>query len=241
MRTITSILLLAAALLSPAPLRAQTPSSPAGHWEGSIAVPNQEVKIEVDLAKDSKGQFEGTFGNVAEHVKGIQLSSIVAEGSSVRFVLKANSGGGAFDGMLSADGKSMVGHFTTTEGGYAIPFSLTRTGDPRIAPPVKSTPIAKELEGTWQGTLDAGGKLVRIVLTMSNQPGGATGTIASPDAGGGALPVAMTQKASSLTVDVPSIGASFAGGLNAAGELAGTWTQGSGTLPLTFKRAPAGK
>ncbi len=48
----------------------------------------------------------------------------------------------------------------------------------------------------------------------------------------------MTQKGSSLTVDVSSVGATFAGVLNTAGtELAGTWTQGPSAFALTLKRA----
>jgi hypothetical protein len=72
---------------------------------------------------------------------------------------------------------------------------------------------------------------------MSNQPDGtASGTIVSPDGTGVEVPVAITQKASNLTIDVVSVGASFAGVLNAAGtELAGTWKQGSSSLPLTFR------
>jgi hypothetical protein len=48
----------------------------------------------------------------------------------------------------------------------------------------------------------------------------------------------MMQKAASVTIDVASVGASFVGVLNAAGtELAGTWTQGPLSLPLTLRRA----
>ena len=80
---------------------------------------------------------------------------------------------------------------------------------------------------------------MRLVLKMANQPDGtATGTIVSLDGSGVEIPIAMTQKASSLTVDVASVGATFAGVLNTAGtELAGTWTQGPSAFALTLKRA----
>ena len=79
---------------------------------------------------------------------------------------------------------------------------------------------------------------MRIVLKMANQPDGtATGTVVSADGSGVEIPIAMTQKAASLTIDVDSVGASFVGALNGAGtELAGTWTQGQASLPLTFRR-----
>ena len=50
----------------------------------------------------------------------------------------------------------------------------------------------------------------------------------------------MTQKASMLTLNSPVIGGDFfTGALNAAGELAGTFTQGPVSAPLTFVRAVA--
>ena len=126
-----------------------------------------------------------------------------------------------------------------TEGGHAIPFSLTRTGDARIASAPKSPPIGKELEGTWNGTLDVGERQMRIVVKMANQPDGtATGTIVSQDGTGVEIPIAMTQKGSSLTVDVPSVGASFAGVLNTAGNGVGRHVDpGTVGFALTLKRA----
>jgi hypothetical protein len=48
----------------------------------------------------------------------------------------------------------------------------------------------------------------------------------------------MAQKASTLTLNSPAVGGDFfTGTLNAAGELAGTFTQGPVSAPLTFQRA----
>ena len=238
MRLFNRMLLLAALLLSTASfLMAQTAVEPLGHWEGTVQIPNMELKIEIDLAKNSKGELVGTFGNPAQNVKGLPLSTVAVEGRSVRLVLKAGKEVNTFVGVLSADSKSISGD--ASQGAESVPFSLTRTGDARIAPAPKSPPIGKELEGTWNGTLDAGEKQVRLVLKMANQPDGtATGTIASQDGSGVEIPIAMTQKASSVTIDVPSTGGSYVGVLNAEGtELAGKWSQGSTVMPLTFRRA----
>lgn len=237
MRPFSRMRLLAALLLLPAPsLLAQTAVDPSGHWEGTVQAPNMEMKIEIDLAKNSKGELAGTFGQPAQGVKGLPLPTVAVEGRSVRFVVKAGAEASTFVGVLSADGKSMSGD--VTQGGHSVPFSLTRTEDARIAPAPKSPPIGKELEGAWNGTLDAGGRQQRLVLRMVNQPDGtATGTIVSLDGSGVEIPIAMTQKSSSLTIDVPSVGVSYVGVLNAAGtELVGTWTQGPAVLPLTFRR-----
>lgn len=231
-------LLLGALLLLPAPsLLAQTAVDPSGHWEGKVQVPDMEIKIEVDLTKNNKGVLAGTFGQPAQGVKGLPLSTVAVEGRSVRFVVKGGPEAGTFEGVVSADGQSLSG--TVTQAGHSIPFSLTRTGDAKIAPAPKNAPIGKELEGTWNGTLEAGGRQMRIVLKMANQPDGtATGTIVSLDGSGVPIPIAMTQKGPNLTIDVTSVGITYVGVLNAAGtEVAGTWTQGSAVLPLTFRLA----
>jgi hypothetical protein len=240
MFTFIRMLLVAGRLLLAAlALVFQTTVDPSGHWEGTIKVPNMDAKIEIDLQKNSKGEMAGTFGHPAEALKGLPLAAVTVEGTAVTLVLRAGSGGGTFHGVVAGDGKSMSGDFVTAEGEHSLPFSLTRTGDAKIAPAPKSAPIGKELEGTWNGTLEVGGKEMRIVLRMANQPDGtAAGTIKSLDGSGVEIPIGITQKGTSVTIDVPSIGGSYAGVLNAEGtEMTGTWTQGPEGLPLTFRRA----
>jgi len=238
MRTFTRLLVLAAPLLFPAAtLLAQTAVDPSGHWEGTIqAQPNMEVKVEIDLARNGKGELAGTFGQPAQGVKGLPLSTVAVEKGVVRFVVKGGPDAATFEGALSADGKSLSGN--VSQAGYSLPFTLARTGDARIAPVPTSAAIGKELEGTWNGALDVNGVQMRLIVKMANQPDGtATGTIVSPDGSGVEVPIAMTQNASNLTIDVASIGASYVGVLNATGtELAGTWTQQSSTLPLTLRK-----
>ena len=239
MRPLTHLLTLAALLLLPAPsLLAQPAVDPSGHWEGTIqAQPNMAMKVEIDLARNGKGELAGTFGQPARGVKGLPLSTVAVETGAVRFVLKGGPDAATFGGTLSADGKSIFGD--VSQAGYTVPFTLTRTGDARIAPVPKSAAIGKELEGTWNGTLDVNGQPMRLIVKMANQPDGtATGTIVSPDGSGVEVPIAMTQKGSNLMIDVTSIGASYSGVLNATGtELAGTWRQQSSALPLTLRLA----
>src|SRR3984893_1935434 len=184
MHPVTRVLLIAALLLLPAPsLIAQTAVDPSGHWEGAIQVPQMDLKIEIDLAKESKGEVRGRFGNTGEKLKGLPLANVAVDGRAVTFEIKAASGGGTFHGEILAGGTSMSGSFVARAG--TVPFSLTRTGDPEIEAPPKSAPIGKEMEGTWNGAFDIDGVQMRVVLKMSNQPDGtATGSIASIDEGG---------------------------------------------------------
>jgi hypothetical protein len=230
-------ILLGAVLLST--ISAQPASDPSGHWEGSIEAPTADVNFEVDLAKNSQGELTGTFGNTGENLKGLPLSNISVDGKSLRFQIKGAPGERAFKGTISDDGKSIAGDYS--QRGYTIPFSLTRTGDAKFEAAVKNAAIGKELEGVWNGTLDADGKQLRAVLTLSNQPDGtASGNIVSVDEGLD-IPIAtITQRASSLTLDLKAVGASFSGDLKPdATELAGKYTQGSLVLPVTFRRSTA--
>ncbi|MBI1874097.1 MAG: hypothetical protein HYS05_09440 [Acidobacteria bacterium] len=188
--------------------------------------------------KNSKGELAGTFGNPAQRLRGLPLSKVAVEGKSVRFQIGRVAGERTFEGALSADGKSISG--TYSQSGGSVPFSLTRTGDPRIEAAAKSAPIGRELEGTWNGTLAVDGKQLRFVLTMSNEPDGtATGSIVNLDEGELEIPVStITQAGSNLTLDFKTVGGSYAGALNKEGtELVGTYSQGAFVAPLTFRLA----
>ncbi len=232
-------ILLTALLLAPAPpLLAQTVADPAGHWEGAIHTPNMAVNIEIDLAKNSTGELAGTFGQPAETLKGFPLANIVLDGRLIGFQIKGSAPADRmFKGALSADGETMSGQYS--QGGHTMPFKLNRTGDPRIEPPARSAAIGKELEGTWKGTLDVNGAQRTLVVTLTNQPDGTSaGTFVNVEEALEIPIAAITQKASSVTLDVKAVGGSYSGVLNGDGtELVGTLTQGSAALPLTLRRS----
>ncbi len=221
-------------LISSAP--AQPAADSSGHWEGAIQLPDKELKITVDLAKDDKGAWMGAISIPAQKLSGVPLANIAVRGNSVNFLIKGIPGNPTFQGTLSSDAKTISGDFS--QGGGTLTFKLTRTGDAKIEPPAKSTAITKGLEGTWEGTLDAPGKQLRLVLKMSNQPDGtAAGVLVSVDQDGVELQITtITQKDSNLRFEIKAVGGVYSGDLNKEGMLMGQWTQGGGSLPLTFKR-----
>jgi hypothetical protein len=227
--------LAAALLLVSAPFaRAQALADPSGHWKGSVQIPGREIVFMVDLVRNDKGEFVGTTGLPAENINGLPLRSVTVAGTSVSFDARRDQ---PFKGELSADGKSISGE--TTLSGYVLPFSMIRTGDAEIVLPAKSEPIGKELEGAWDGTLDANGTTMRFVLKLANQPDGtSTASLVSLDEGELQVPLVVTQKGSSVALANNIIKSSFAGILNPERtELAGTFTQGPATLPMVFRRA----
>ena len=234
--TLLAIVLCSAAASLPAQTVAVDPS---GHWEGSAELQGMQLNFDIDLARNSQGELAGTFGSAAQNLKGLPLSNFAVEGRAIRFQIKGAVGERAFKCTLSADGKSISGDYF--QNGYSMPFSMTRTGDARFEAAVKNAPIGKELEGTWNGTLAADGKQLRVVLTLSNQSDGtATGNMVSVDEGLDVPIATITQKGSSLALDLKAVGASYSAVLSPDGaELSGTYTQASLSLPLILRRAAA--
>lgn len=91
---------------------------------------------------------------------------------------------------------------------------------------------AQSLEGSWQGVLNVGGQQLKLVLHLSKDKA----TLDSPDQGAFDIPAKLDLlTADSVSVSVPSIGASYSGHL--AGEtLVGVFKQQGYTFPLTLKR-----
>lgn len=98
---------------------------------------------------------------------------------------------------------------------------------------------AQNITGTWQGTLNAG-KELRIVITISSaDAGGLTAMMYSIDQGRqGFSASALTLQGTTVRMTVAGLGSTFEGQLSPDGSsIAGTWTQGGRTLPLTLTRA----
>lgn len=227
--------LLVVSLLLVSPAASAQAVDPSGHWDGTITLPGGEgMTFQVDLSKNAKGEMIGTYSRPDEKLQGLPLTRVTLDGKAIAFVLTGNT---TFQGVLFADGKTISGDVTAPIG--SAPFSMTRTGEAVFAPAPKNSTIARELEGTWNGTLSLQSDSLRLILRLANQADGtASGTIVSVDRGGLELTLGLTQKASTLTLNSPVIGGDFfVGTLTGGGELSGTFTQGPVTAPLTFVRA----
>jgi hypothetical protein len=230
----TSLLAALCLLLVPA-MHAETAADLSGHWEGSAQLPNTSLAFVMDLVKNGKGELAGTFSS--PNVTGLPLSNFAIDGKSVLFQIKGAPGERGFKATLAPDGKSMSG--TYAEGGYTMPFEMARTGDAHVEAAPKIAAIGKELEGTWNGVLEADGKKLRLALIMANQPDGtAAGTAFSIDEGLEIPISAIKQKGASVTLEFKAVGSSFSGELKAGGsEMAGTYAQREFTVPVTFRHA----
>jgi hypothetical protein len=222
-------------MLSACLVLAQAPN-PAGHWEGNVQSPDGEVAIVMDLDKNDKGEWIGDLDAPSRNLSNLPLANVSVKGNAVTFELSGFPA--KFDGKLSEDGATVSGTMLFRQE-TPMPFTLKKTGPAKVTLPPKSSPLTKELEGRWEGTLEAGGQSFRLVLKLDQAADGtATGAIDSVDQGANDLRLAgIVIDGSSLRFLVPVVGGLYEGKQNQeATEIAGQWSQGGNTLPLTFKR-----
>jgi uncharacterized protein len=227
------MLVLVAVTVRSAPLQ-QAQAGPAGHWEGTLQTPGQGLDFSIDLVGKA-GKWDGTISIPAQNVKGLPLGDVVVKGSAISFAMKGVPGDPRFTGTMSTDGRALSGDFA--QGGASMPFTLAWKGEAKIDPPAKSTSITKEIEGSWNGSLETGGAVLNLVFKLANQGGGATGTLVSVDQGGAEIPItSITQAASHLELVLSAISGRFVGDLK-DGQIVGTWSQAGRSFPLVLKRS----
>ena len=96
----------------------------------------------------------------------------------------------------------------------------------------------QDIAGDWQGTLNAGGAELRLVLHITKAANGELkATLDSIDQNADGIPVkSAVLKGSKLSLDVEAVHGSYEGKVSAdAKTITGTWTQGM-ALPLEFTR-----
>jgi pimeloyl-ACP methyl ester carboxylesterase len=121
MKTTTLLRIAAAALLTSA-AAAQTPSAPAGLWQGSLKVgPGAELALCLDLQGQAP-TLTGTVSVPQQTAKKLPLSSAVVRHDSL--LLGVEVVHSRFAGKFSADGQQIAG--TWFQGGAQLPLTLRR-------------------------------------------------------------------------------------------------------------------
>ena len=142
--------------------------SPAGRWEGSVRIPDHELKLVIDLAQDG-GQWIGSAVAPGMDIRGAELGDIRVQGDDVAFTIKRAIGGPSLKGHVTADG-TLTG--TYEQGGNSAPFELRRTGVAQVEPPRHSTALSAEMQGDWEGEVELMGRRLRVKLNLANQSSG---------------------------------------------------------------------
>ena len=221
-------------------LTSRAEESLAGRWEGSASIPEHELKLVVDLARDDAGHWIGSIIIPGLGVKGTALSDIVVNGGEVSFALKSESGR-SLESTFKAkagDNKTLTGTFT--EAGNTAPLALTKVGAPQVEAPTHSTAITKELEGEWKGSYELLGYSRQVSLKLKNDDkkgAGAELVIVGKKVNN--LPVNLIeQEGTRISVDSSQTGIWYEARFDdKTGELKGTLWQGSLDAPLILRKA----
>jgi len=129
--------------------------------------------------------------------------------------------------------------------GLTLIYILMQSGNLQAqvasATPPSAQPLAQTLEGTWSGTLQAGDITLHLVLHVAKGDHGSfVATLDSLDQGVYGIEVgSLRQSESTFQFEIPSVNTSYEGAVSANRHtIEGTWSQGSASLPLIFRRQP---
>src|SRR5512143_187708 len=103
----------------------------------------------------------------------------------------------------------------------------------------QTVPRPSDIDGAWAGSIDVPpGIKLRVVFHLAGSASGLTATMDSPDQNAKGIPVnKATRDGSTIVFDMANIGGRFEGQLDkTAGTMAGTWSQGGNSFPLTLTR-----
>jgi len=225
----SKVLMIMALVVCTAPLAGA--KSIAGDWHGTLSTGNGDLLLVLHITESGDGSLSATLDSVNQHANGIPVTTVTFKDSKLSLDVEAVHG--TYEGTVNADATAITGTWTQ---GQPLPLDFKRGAAPAKAEHKPAKP--SDIDGTWAGTLDAGGTKLRAVFHITNTADGLTATMDSPDQGAFGIPVtSVTRSGSSLKLELKQIGGAFEGKIN--GDLAtidGTWTQGGGSLPLTLKR-----
>jgi pimeloyl-ACP methyl ester carboxylesterase len=101
-----------------------------GDWDGTLMVNAINLRVAWHIKTTAEDGTYATFDSIDQGATGIPVSAIGRNGQTVRLELKLANG--AFEGALSADGKTITGQWT--QGGGALPLTLTRRAAGTVQP-----------------------------------------------------------------------------------------------------------
>src|SRR5688572_11600696 len=207
----------------------QTPAKDfAGSWNGTLEAGGQKLRLLVTVTKSDAGVYAGKVDSLDQGAT-ITIDTITVNGDAVRLEIKSIEA--VFEGVLNKERTELIGKYT--QGGQEFPLTLKRGEQTAVAP----TP-AKDFEGSWHGTLDAGAQKLRLLVTVTKSGASAyAGKFDSLDQGA-SIPIdTITVNGDAVRWEIKSAAIVYEGILNKERtELTGTFTQGDQKFPLTLKR-----
>jgi hypothetical protein len=224
-----------------APLKAEAYTRRAnvplqGWWQGTLQVRDVPLRILFKISAVTPKSYQGTMNSLDQGARNIQITSIEQSDSEVRMEMESING--HFEGTFNQEKEGMEG--TWIQGGVNLPLTLRRV-EPTDEQPVPQSAYVfisdTELQGVWQGTLEAGGTKLRLVIKVAKAADGTYhAAMDSPDQGVSDLPAtAVKFTGTDVELEWKAILGLYHGQLE-AGKLTGFWQQGTFDSPLDLVR-----
>ncbi|MFZ0064004.1 MAG: alpha/beta fold hydrolase [Pyrinomonadaceae bacterium] len=208
----------------------QTPAKGfEGSWQGTLEAGGTKLRLVLNVTKSDAGAYTAKLDSLDQGAT-IPVDPITVNGDVVRLEMKSVEA--VFEGALNKERTELTGKFT--QGGQELPLTFKRSEQAAV-----SQPPAKDFAGSWQGTLEAGGQKLRLVVTVTKSDAGVyAGKLDSPDQGA-TIPIdTITVNGDAVRWEIKSPAIVFEGVLNKERtEVTGKFTQGGEQYPLTFKRS----
>ncbi|MFO1341030.1 MAG: hypothetical protein U1F53_22885 [Burkholderiaceae bacterium] len=215
-------------------VRAQPPD-PAGHWEGSAAVPGATLPLVLDLARDAQGAWAGSATLPGRGVQGAPLRRLaVAADGRVEADL-----GEAFGGPPSRLPTTLVVRMLPDQrlegewrqGGHSAPLALRRQGEAQVERPAVPAPLAPGLAGVWRGRYELGRYPREVTLTLVPRAPGASSD--------GELLI-VGQRSTRLAVDRVTVGQGYLAldADSADFHIEGRWDMARGEIDGGMRQGP---
>ena len=203
----------------------------AGDWHGTLKPgPAAEIRIVLHVVKAADGSLKATLDSLDQGANGIPVDSVTLKDSNLSLSIAAVNGG--YEGKVNVDATSIAGTFSQ---GGALPLEFQRGLFPAV---VRKPGKPSDIDGAWSGSLDTPVGALRIVFTIVNMEDGLTATAAVPDQGIKGLPASsVSRDGAALKMELKGIAAAFDGKISADQKtIAGTWSQGPNSVPLSLTR-----
>jgi hypothetical protein len=200
----------------------------AGDWKGTISTPTLEVRVALHITKTGNGGLSATLDSIDQGARGLAVSSLVLESSTLKFTVDAAKG--SYEGKVSVNGDSIDGIWTQ---GGPYPLRFERGSfKPAVHKPAKPT----DIDGAWSGDLDTHQGSEHLVFHILNTADGLTATLQNK--ANATIPVtSVARNGLVLKMEIKAVGAVFEGTITPDLKMVlGFFTQGGTKVPIILRR-----
>jgi len=208
-----------------------------GDWQGTLKAGGAELRLVLHITKGDNGGLKATLDSIDQNAMGMPVSSITLNNSTLKFEMPDI--GGSYEGKMDAAGSRVVG--TWTQGGSSLPLEFARVAMP--AEPKNRVLKPSDIDGDWEGALEASPQKPRLVLHIISYEDGMSAKLDSLDQNISGLPVTtISRDGAKLKFEMKQLAGVFEGTIDKELKtISGEWKQGGVSMPLSLKRKSGAK